>query len=76
MRILLIQPPSAIGFIDGVYMHEPLALEYLGAGLKLDGHGVLLLDGRIDLDVVTLAKDFRPDIVALTGYTSQVNIIK
>lgn len=76
MRILLIQPPSAIGFIDGVYMHEPLALEYLGAGLKLDSHDVLLLDGRIDLDVVSLAKDFRPDIVALTGYTSQVNIIK
>ncbi len=76
MRILLVQPPSGIEFIDGVYMHEPLALEYLGAGLKLDGHDVLLLDGRIELDVVALGKGFQPDIVALTGYTSQVNIIK
>jgi len=76
MRILLIQPPSSIGFIDGVFMHEPLALEYLGAGLKLDGHEILMLDARIDSDVVTLAKDFRPQIIALTGYTSQVNIIK
>jgi len=76
MRIVLIQPPSAIGFIDSVYMHEPLALEYLGAGLKRDCHDVLLLDGRIDADVVALAKDFQPGIIALTGYTSQVNIIK
>ncbi len=76
MRILLVQPPSAIEFIDGVYMHEPLALEYLGAGLKMDGHDILLLDSRIDPDVVTLAKNFQPDIVALTGYTSQVNILK
>jgi hopanoid C-3 methylase len=76
MRILLIQPSSSIGFIDRVYMHEPLALEYLGAGLKLDGHDVLLLDGRIEGDVVKVGVDFQPDIVALTGYTSQVNIIK
>lgn len=76
MRILLIQPISSIGFIDQVYMHEPLALEYLGAGLKLDGHDVLLLDARIDADVMALSRDFQPDVVALTGYTSQVNIIK
>lgn len=76
MRILLIQPPSSIGFIDGVFMHEPLALEYLGAGLKLDDHKVLMLDARIDSDIVELAEDFRPKIIALTGYTSQVNIIK
>lgn len=76
MRILLIQPASSIDFIDRVYMHEPLALEYLGAGLKLDGHDILLLDARIETDVVKAGVDFRPDIVALTGYTSQVNIIK
>lgn len=76
MRILLIQPTSSIEFIDRVYMHEPLALEYLGAGLRLDGHDVLLLDARIDADVLSKGRDFQPDIVALTGYTSQVNIIK
>lgn len=76
MRILLIQPTSSIEFIDRVYMHEPLALEYLGAGLRQDGHDVLLLDARIDADVLSKGRDFQPDIVALTGYTSQVNIIK
>jgi len=76
MRILLIQPPSSLDFIDRVFMHEPLALEYLGAGLKLDGHDILLLDGRIEDDVVKVGVDFQPDIVAITGYTSQVNIIK
>lgn len=76
MRILLIQPPSNRGFLDRVFMHEPLALEYLGAGLKLDGHQVLLIDGRIDPDILTAAQRFQPDIVALTGYTSQANIIK
>ena len=76
MRILLIQPASSIDFIDRVYMHEPLALEYLGAGLKPDGHDILLLDGRIEGDVVETGLDFQTDIVGLTGYTSQVNIIK
>ncbi|PLX84938.1 MAG: B12-binding domain-containing radical SAM protein [Desulfuromonas sp.] len=76
MRILLIHPPSSIGFIDRVYMHEPLALEYLGAGLKLDGHEVMLHDARIDPDVLAAARGYRPQVVALTGYTSQANIVK
>ena len=75
MRILLIQPPSSISFIDKVYMHEPLALEYLGAGLKLDAHQVLLHDARIEPDVLTAVRRFQPDLVALTAYTSQVNIV-
>ena len=37
MNILLIQPPSCSPLADKVYLHEPLALEYLGAGLKQDG---------------------------------------
>lgn len=76
MRVMLIQPPSSIDFIDGVFMHEPFALEYLGAGLRLDDHEVMLLDARIDRDIIAAANDFAPDIVALTGYTSQANIIK
>ena len=75
MRVLLIQPPSNISFIDQVYMHEPLALEYLGAGLQLDNHTVMLLDGRLETELLQKGKAFRPDIVALTGYTSQVHTI-
>lgn len=76
MRILLIQPPSNISFIDKVYMHEPLALEYLGAGLKLDSHHVQLHDARIEPDILSAVRNFTPDLVGITAYTSQVNIVK
>ena len=40
MRILLIQPYSSSELMDRVYLFEPLALEYLGAGARQDGHDV------------------------------------
>ncbi len=40
MKILLIQPPSCDPLTDRIFLFEPLALEYLGAGLKLDVHQV------------------------------------
>jgi hopanoid C-3 methylase len=76
MKLLLIQPPNCSPLMDQVYMFEPLALEYLGAGARLDGHEVLLVDARIDPDVDRAARDFRPDIVGLTAVTSQINIVK
>jgi len=76
MNVLLIQPPSCDPITDRVFMFEPLALEYLGAGLKLDGHEVRLLDARIEPDIDGVFDRFRPDVVGLTGYTSHVNIIK
>jgi len=76
MNVLLIQPPSCDPMTDQVFMFEPLALEYLGAGLKLDGHKVRLLDARIEPDIDGVFDRFRPDVVGLTGYTSHVNIIK
>ena len=62
--------------MDRVYLFEPLALEYLGAGAKLDGHEVRLLDARIDRDFERAFLDFRPRVVGITGFTSQVNIVK
>ncbi|MBT0665009.1 cobalamin-dependent protein [Geobacter pelophilus] len=76
MRVLLIQPPSSDPLMDQVYLFEPLALEYLGAGLKLDGHEVELLDARLDPDPESACNRFQPDLVGLTGFTSHVNIIK
>lgn len=76
MKILLIQPPSCDPLIDHIFMFEPLALEYLGAGLKQDGHEVLLLDARIEPDYEGIFHSFHPDLAGLTGYTSQVNILK
>jgi radical SAM superfamily enzyme YgiQ (UPF0313 family) len=76
MKILLIQPYSSSDLMDRVYLFEPLALEYLGAGAKLDGHEVRLLDARIDRDISAAVREFRPGVVGLTGFTSHVNIIR
>ncbi|HEY5975524.1 MAG TPA: radical SAM protein [Geobacteraceae bacterium] len=76
MKILLIQPYSSSDLMDRVYLFEPLALEYLGAGAQLDGHEVRLLDARIDRDIDGAIRAFRPEVVGLTGFTSHVNIIK
>lgn len=76
MKVLLIQPPSCSPLADKVHLHEPLALEYLGAGLKLDGHHVALLDARLEPQIETVLCRERPDLVGLTGYTSQVPVIK
>jgi radical SAM superfamily enzyme YgiQ (UPF0313 family) len=76
MKVLLIQPPSSDPLIDQVFLYEPLALEYVGAGLKQDAHDVLLLDARLDSDYESAYRRFQPDVVGLTGLTSHVNIIK
>jgi radical SAM superfamily enzyme YgiQ (UPF0313 family) len=76
MKVLLIQPPSHNPFIDQIFLFEPLALEYLGAGLKLDGHTVEVLDARLEPDIEGACRGFQPDLVGLTGFTSHVNIIK
>lgn len=76
MRTLLIQPPSHDPLSDKFFMFEPLALEYIGAGLKLDHHVVELLDARVEPDIEGAFRRFQPQIVGLTGFTSHVNIVK
>lgn len=76
MKTLLIQPPSHDPDTDRFFMFEPLALEYLGAGLKLDNHTVELLDARLEPDIESAFRRFQPQIVCLTGFTSHVNIVK
>jgi len=76
VRVLLIQPHSSSDLMDRVYLFEPLALEYLGAGARQDGHEVRILDARIDRDTDGAIRSFHPDVVGLTGFTSHLNIIK
>lgn len=76
MKVLLIQPPSCDPLTDRIFLFEPLALEYLGAGLKLDGHEIRVHDARIEPDYERAYHAFQPDAVGLTGFTSHVNIIK
>lgn len=75
MNILLIQPPSNDPLMDQVYLFEPLALEYLGAGLKLDNHEVRILDARIEPDYEAALREFKPDLVGLTGFTCHLTIL-
>ncbi len=76
MKLLLIQPPGTAPIMDRVFLFEPLGLEYLGAGARLDGHQTLLIDARIDPGVERAAAKFQPDAIGITGFTSQLNIIK
>jgi len=77
MRILLIEPaksPVTMGGED-VHLFEPLALEYLAAGVG-PRHEVRILDQRIDDTVDQTLEAFAPDIVGITGYTVHVNSVK
>lgn len=77
MKILLIQPakaPSTLGGED-IYIFEPLALEYVAAGIG-DDHDVRILDMRIEKDLKEFLTGYKPDIVGITSYTVNVNTVK
>jgi len=77
MKILLIQPAKpekAVGGED-FSIFEPLALEYLAAGVAGD-HDVRILDMRLDPDLDTHLRDFQPDLAGITAYTVHVNTAK
>ncbi len=76
MKVLLIQPPSVDPLTDQIFLFEPLALEYLGAGLQKENHQAYLLDARIESEYEDVCRAFQPDVVCLTGFTSHVPVIK
>ena len=77
MKILLIEPPKPSSSIGGddVFIFEPLALEYIAAGVSSE-HEVRILDLRLENDLNKALLDFQPDIVGITGYTVHVNVVK
>jgi radical SAM superfamily enzyme YgiQ (UPF0313 family) len=77
MNILLLQPAKAASTIGGddISVFEPLALEYLAAGLMPD-HAVRIVDLRLDPDIDRALASFGPHVVGVTGYTVHVNQIK
>ena len=77
MRILLIEPPKPTLSIGGedVFLFEPLALEYLAAGVCMD-HEVRIFDHRLDKNLDALLDDFQPEVVGITAYTVHVNVVK
>src|SRR5262249_20258608 len=76
MRILLIYPNARkeiIGWGDLGAIAEPLALEYIGTGAKLDGHEVKILDLRLHLQELDLhLLTYQPQVVGVTGYSMHV----
>jgi len=77
MKILLIQPAKASRTIGGedVFIYEPLALEYLAAGVAPD-HDVQILDMRLEKDLPGVFERFAPDVVGITAYTVHVNTVR
>jgi radical SAM superfamily enzyme YgiQ (UPF0313 family) len=76
MRVLLVYPSvgqELIGYGDLGAIAEPLALEYLGAGARLDSHDVRILDLRLHRDQLDATlTTYRPQIVGVTGYSMHV----
>ncbi len=77
MKILLVEPckaPATIGGED-VFLFEPLALEYVAAGVARD-HEVRILDLRLGNDLCEVLEEFQPNVVGITSYTVHVNTVK
>jgi radical SAM superfamily enzyme YgiQ (UPF0313 family) len=77
MRILLVEPakaPLSLGGED-VFLYEPLALEYVGAGVS-KSHEVRILDQRLEKNLLAAVESFSPQIVGITSYTVHVNPVK
>jgi radical SAM superfamily enzyme YgiQ (UPF0313 family) len=76
MKILLLYPSlrrEIIGYGDLGAVAEPLALEYLAAGARLDSHEVKILDLRMHPDdLVSTLEGFTPEVVGVTGYSMHV----
>jgi len=76
MKVLLVYPrtPAESAFVEvELWPCEPLALEYLAAGARLEGHEPRLLDLRLrPKDLARTLAEFRPDLVGVTGYSFHV----
>jgi radical SAM superfamily enzyme YgiQ (UPF0313 family) len=77
MNILLIEPAKAPVTLGGedFFVYEPLALEYIAAGVVQD-HEVKILDLRLEDNLPRVLDEFSPDIVGITAYTVHVNTVK
>jgi radical SAM superfamily enzyme YgiQ (UPF0313 family) len=77
MNVLLIEPAKAPRTIGGedIHLYEPLALEYLAAGVSKD-HDVTVLDLRLDKDLQATVERSHADAVGITSYTVHVNTVR
>jgi radical SAM superfamily enzyme YgiQ (UPF0313 family) len=78
-RVLLLRTrpdPETIG-LQHMMVCEPLELEYLSTYLKADGHEVHLVDLILEKEPAErFFQRIQPDVVLLSGYITQVHILK
>lgn len=72
MKVLLVKPPQN-PYLSTRCLYEPLELEYLAAAIS--DHEVRILDMRISRNLREEVVHFRPDILGVTGYTSDYNSV-
>jgi radical SAM superfamily enzyme YgiQ (UPF0313 family) len=77
VKILLIEPAKAPRTIGGedIFLYEPLALEYLAAGVR-ENHDVEILDMRLEKSLEAVFERTNPDVVGITSYTVHVNTVR
>jgi radical SAM superfamily enzyme YgiQ (UPF0313 family) len=78
MKVLLIRPasPNKLSFA-GILDNEPIELEYLHTVLSENGYEDYLFDGMVEIrPIEEVIKRESPDIVAITGYIAQENLMK
>ena len=77
MKILLVQPAKARLTVGGedIHLYEPLALEYLAAGVAAN-HDVRILDMRLETDLARVLAEWTPDVVGITAYTVHANTVR
>ncbi len=78
MRVLLVRPgaPNKLSFTN-ILDSEPLELEYLHTGLMNAGIEDMICDYLVqNQPFIKVLKQYRPRVVAVTGYITQENIMK
>ncbi|MFP4379602.1 MAG: B12-binding domain-containing radical SAM protein [Candidatus Sumerlaeia bacterium] len=81
LRVLLLKPKArlkTIAKLNPIMFLEPLELGYLAAGVSRE-HEVRILDLRLSRrpqsTLKKTLKDFQPDVVGISGYTHEVDVV-
>lgn len=77
MKVLLVRPevPNIFKYA-GLITSEPLELEYLYTEIMCRGHEALIFDGVFEnKPFQKMLEAFDPDLVAITGYITQENLM-
>ncbi|MEL7622704.1 MAG: cobalamin-dependent protein [Clostridiales bacterium] len=76
MKVLLVRPqaPNLLSFTK-ILDNEPLDLEYLYTALKEKGITSVIFDGLISNDFEETLERERPDVLSVTGYITQQNLM-